>query len=63
MPEEKKLVFTKDPNQLKIQATAPDGQFIYSNTVEALLLFDIRHLLDEIRMGLIDVEDTIEKKS
>ena len=55
------LIFTKDEKHLNIQATSPDGGQIKSNTVEALLLFDIRHLLDEIRMGLIDVEDAVQK--
>ena len=56
-----KLTFIKDPEQLTVRATSPNGNSIKAQSVTALLLFDIRHLLDEIRMGLIDVENTIDK--
>lgn len=57
----KKLTFTKDETNLNIIATAPDGgSSIESSTVEALLLFDIRYLLNEMRIGLIDLRHNIE---
>ena len=55
------LTFSKDSRHLRITATNTDGGHINSKSIEALLLFDIRYLLDEIRMGLIDVENAVEK--
>ena len=51
--------FKKDG--LRITATGDDNGSICSQTVEALLLFSILEKLEEIRMGVIDVENEINK--
>jgi hypothetical protein len=62
-PEIAKLMFEKDIKNLRITAKAPDNSTIQSQTVEALLLFDIRDLLQKVVDGLIDVETAVESKS
>lgn len=47
----------KNKGNLKVRATDHDGGFIESQSVEALLLLEILKKLEEIRCGLIDLED------
>lgn len=44
---------------MKIRITAEDGGFIESQSVEANLLFAILEKLEEVRCGLIDIEDNV----
>lgn len=44
--------------EMWVKVTCPDGGFMNSQSVEANLLFEILQKLEEIRCGLIDLEDS-----
>lgn len=44
-----------------VRVIFPDKGFIESQSVESFLLFSILNKLEEIRCGLIDVEEAIKK--
>ena len=49
-------------DNLRITITDEDGGFIRDQSVEAILLYAILEKLEEIRCGIIDVEDAVLKK-
>lgn len=49
-------------NNLQVRISKKNGGFIESQFVEANLLFAILDKLEEIRCGLIDVEDAVIEK-
>tara|TARA_Y100001954_G_scaffold238820_1_gene308753 strand:- start:30860 stop:31069 length:210 start_codon:yes stop_codon:yes gene_type:complete len=47
----------------RVMVIFPSGEWAATQSVEAALLLDILNKLEEIRCGIIDVEDSIEKST